>query len=252
MRLCCESGSGSLTGSVGLVLNAETSYVHRIVALWALVFSLILLHQGFGGSIISIDYFPAFPRCGEPVQVAVKLINPSSTPRLMDVKVYVDGLTVAEWLAHIDGGSIKEYRVIGPSRFRVGEAVRVYVEALDVESGDVYSRLAMIPPFPPEVFTSFVSFASFSSTLMGYMTTLSYYTTTVASITPSEGVNAGLILTLTLIGLLVFMELTDPAYGRISERITHLRRNFTREAIILLIVFLAMVATKIIFIIYGV
>ncbi|MEM2594280.1 MAG: hypothetical protein QXV96_05150, partial [Candidatus Bathyarchaeia archaeon] len=107
----------------------------------------------------------------------------------------------------------------------------------------------MIPPFPPEAFTSFISFASFSSTLMGYITTLSYYTTTI---TPSEGINAGLILSLTLISLLIFIELTDPAYGRIGDRIKHLRRNFTREAIILLSIFLAMVATKIVFIIYGV
>ncbi|MEM2868752.1 MAG: hypothetical protein QXR84_09780 [Candidatus Bathyarchaeia archaeon] len=228
------------------------SYVYRIVVLWALVLSLILFYQGVGGNVIGIDYFPSFPRLGEPVQITVRLVNSDPEPRLMSVRVYVDGLAVADWLAYIDGGSVKEYRVVGPSRFDVGGSIRVYAEALDVKSGAVYSRSAMVPPFPPEAFTSFISFASFSSTLMGYMTTLSYYTTTMAAITPAEGVNAGLILSLTLIGLLVFMELTDPAYGKMGERITHLRRNFTREAIILLIVFLAMVATKIIFIVYGV
>ena len=236
---------------MGLTLDFKRSYVYRIVVLWALVLSLVLFYQGFGGNVIGIDYFPVFPRCGEPVQITVRLINPGPEPRLLDVRVYVDGLIVAEWLANIDGGSAKEYRVVGPSRFGVGGSVRVYVEASDVESGAVYSRSAMVPPFPPEVFTSFISFASFSSTLMGYMTTLSYYTTTVAAVTPAEGVNVGLVLSLTLIGLLVFMELTDPAYGKMGERITHLRRNFTREALILLIVFLAMVATKIIFIVYG-
>jgi len=237
---------------MGLTWNVKKSYFYRVVVLWVLFFSLILFYQGVGGSVVNIDYFPAFPRYGDPVQVNIRLSNPDPEPRLLNVRVYVNGLIVAEWLAHIDGGSIKEYRIVEPSILGVGESIRVYVEALYVNDGTVYSRSAMIPPFPPEVFTSFISFSSFSSTLMGYMTTLSYYTTTVASITPSQGVNAGLVLSLTLIGLLIFMELTDPAYGKIGERITHLRRNFTREAIILLIVFSAMVATKIIFIIYGV
>lgn len=232
--------------------SVKKPYLYKLVALWALVLSLILFYQSTGGSIISIDHFPTFPRNGEPVQVTVRLSNPDPDPKLLDVKVYVDGLMVAEWLASMDGGSIKEYRAVELSEFDVGKSIRIHVEAQDIENAALYTRSAMIPPFPPETFSSFISFASFSSTLMGYMTTLSYYTTTVAGITPIESINAGLILSLALIGLLAFIELTDPTYGKIGERITHLRRNFTREAAILLIVFLAMVATKIVFILYGV
>lgn len=232
-------------------LTLKKPYIYRIAALWALALSLLMFYQAVSGNIIGVSYFPAFPRCDEPVQVTVRISNPDPEPKLLAVKVYVNGLAAAEWLAHVDSGSAREYRIVEISRLGVGGSIRVHVEALDVRSGVVYSRSAMIPPFPPETFSSFISFASFSSTLMGYMTTLSYYTTTVAVVTPTEGVNAGLVLSLTLIGLLVFMELTDPAYGRIGERLTYLRRSFAREAIVLLIVFLAMVATKIVFILYG-
>lgn len=237
---------------MGSMLNIKKPYVYRIVVLWALVLSLILLYQGVGGNIISIDYFPVFPRIGEPVQIIVRLSNPDPEPKLLDVRVYVDGLVVANWLTHVDGLSIREYRVVEPSRFSVGESIRVHVDAVNIGSGTVYSRSAMVPPFPPEVFSSFTSFASFSSTLMGlYDYTIILHDDGSRHYASWE-VNAGLILSLTLIGLLVFLELTDPAYGNIGERLTHLRRNYTREAIILLIVFLAMVATKVIFIIYGV
>lgn len=234
-----------------MTLNIKKPYIYRIAVIWALALSLILFHQGAGGSIVSIDYFPAFPRYGEPLQLTVRLSNPDPEPRLLDVKIYVNGLAAAEMLTQIDGFSVKEYRVVEPSRLGFGESVRVHVDAVDVKSGAVYTRSAMVPPFPPETFTSFVSFSSFSSTLMGYMTTLSYYTTSLAATAPGGGLNAGLMLSLALIGLLVFMELSDPAYGRVGERIRLLRRSFTREAAVLLIVFLAMAATKIIFIIYG-
>lgn len=231
------------------IFEGHKSYAHKIIALWAFVLSLIMFYQAVGGSVINVNYFPAFPHNGEPIQVSIRVSNREPEPKVFALKVYVDGSLVADWLADVDAGAIREYHIVKLSSFHIGDSVRVYIDAIDVESGKVYYCSAMVPPFPPETFSSFISFASFSTTLMGYMTTLSYYTTTV---TPSDGVNAGLVISLTLIGLLVFVELTDPTYGKIGERIRYLRRNFTREAIILLIIFLAMVTTKIIFIIYGV
>ncbi|MEM2251525.1 MAG: hypothetical protein QXE73_00045 [Candidatus Bathyarchaeia archaeon] len=230
-------------------LDIKKPYLYKIVVVWALVLSLLVFHQTFHGSIISISYFPAFPRSGEPFQVTIKLINPDQEAKIFALKIYMNGLAIADWFTRVEGSSIKEYSIADLGSFNVGESIRIHVDVNDIKSGKLYSCSQMIPPFPPEAFTSFISFASFSSTLMGYITTLSYYTTTI---TPSEGINAGLILSLTLISLLIFIELTDPAYGRIGDRIKHLRRNFTREAIILLSIFLAMVATKIVFIIYGV
>ncbi|MEM2046013.1 MAG: hypothetical protein QXO20_07560 [Candidatus Bathyarchaeia archaeon] len=223
-------------------------YLYRVAALWALALMLITFYLSVSGSVIGINYYPAMPREGDPIQVTVRLHNPNPELKTYAVKVYVDGVEAAEWLATLEGGAIKEYRLLEPKSLKIGESLRVYAEATDMTTAETHQASAMIPPYPPEAFTSFISFASFSSTLMGYMTTMSYYTTTI---TPTEGINTGLTLSIVLIGLLIFMELTDPAYGKIGDRIKRLRRNLTKEATILLIIFLAMVATKIIFIIYG-
>ncbi|MEM0253528.1 MAG: hypothetical protein QXK78_03100 [Candidatus Bathyarchaeia archaeon] len=223
-------------------------YLYRVAALWALALMLITFYLSVSGSVIGINYYPAVPREGDPIQVTVRLHNPNPEPKTYAVKVYVDGVKAAEWLATLEGGAIKEYRLLEPKSLKIGESLRVYAEAADITTAETHQASAMIPPYPPEAFTSFISFASFSSTLMGYMTTMSYYTTTI---TPTEGINTGLTLSIVLIGLLIFIELTDPAYGKIGDRIKHLRRNLTKEATILLIIFLAMAATKIAFIIYG-
>ncbi|MCX8162388.1 MAG: hypothetical protein N3E44_05295 [Candidatus Bathyarchaeota archaeon] len=208
-----------------------------------------MFYRGFSVGPIGISYYPAFPRYDEPVQVTVRLSNIYPEARVFVSGIYLDGCMVAEWVVEVDGGSVREYRILTPGNLGVGGSLKIYVEAFDPRFSERYSASVMIPPFPPEAFSSFVSFAGFSSTLIGYMATLSYYTNTMM---PVDGVDVGLTLSLTLIGLLVFLELTDPVYGRICERIDYLRRNFVKEAIVLLAVFLAMVATKIIFILYGV
>lgn len=229
--------------------SANKNYLHRVAALWALALMLITFYRSVSGSVIGINYYPAMPREGDPIQVTVRLHNPNPEPKTYAVKVYLDGVKAADWLATLEGGAIKEYRLLEPKSLKVGESLRVYAEATDLKTAETHQASAMIPPYPPEAFTSFISFASFSSTLMGYMTTMSYYTTTI---TPTEGINTGLTLSLVLIGLLIFLELTDPAYGKVNNIITYLRRNFTKEATALLIVFMAMVTTKVVFIIYGV
>ena len=68
-----------------------------------------------------------------------------------------------------------------------------------------YERVVSSPPYPPQVWSSFVSFASFSTSLVSSMSTMTYYQTTFGS---DIGLNIGLIATAVLIGLLIFLELT--------------------------------------------
>ena len=54
-----------------------------------------------------------------------------------------------------------------------------------------------------------------------------------------------LYISLTLIGLLVFSELTDPAYGGVKGFLIRLRTNWLPHVILLLIIFSLIVAFKV-------
>jgi meiotically up-regulated gene 157 (Mug157) protein len=64
-------------------------------------------------------------------------------------------------------------------------------------------------------------------------------------------INNGLIISIVLIALLVFMELTDPAYGNIRKKILSLRQRYGTLSASLLLIFFGIVMTKVVMIIAG-
>ena len=64
-------------------------------------------------------------------------------------------------------------------------------------------------------------------------------------------INIGLIASLTLVALLVFIELTNPAFGNLGQRLKGLRQRYTLLTANLLLVFLGLVLTRVVIIISG-
>jgi hypothetical protein len=93
--------------------------------------------------------------------------------------------------------------------------------------------------------SSFVSFASFSTSAMGFMASSTYYESSFGSL--DEGLNVGLVISIVLIILLIFLELSEPLLEEGSHAVLRrLRIRYNTITGILFIIFMGIVYTKIV------
>jgi len=102
------------------------------------------------------------------------------------------------------------------------------------------------PPFPPQVMSSFVSFASFSTSVMSSISSMTYYQGAFGS---NMALNAGLLCAIVLIVLLVFLELSQPLLrDKTVTILKRLRLRFNTVTWILFIIFVGVVYTQVVMI----
>jgi cytochrome c biogenesis protein CcdA len=107
-----------------------------------------------------------------------------------------------------------------------------------------YESILSSPPYPPQVWSSFVSFASFSTSVMSSMSTFTYYRSTFGE---DMGLNVGIIATIVVIALLIFLELTQPVVeGKIVARLGRLRLRFNTVTWMLFVIFMGIVYTTVV------
>ncbi len=233
---------------MSLTKEPNKSFISRLIlaSIIAVFLSIFLVSMSRG--MVDLSYYPTFPRQGEPlfIKVSVSNLNPDLHGFL--ITVYSDGVEITEWATDIKEWGTREFMFISEAGDLLGKSKRIYVEAVNLDLDSRQEGMLMIPPYPPEICSSFTSFASFSTTLMTYMQSFTYYQ---ATLIPEEGLNVGLITSLTLIGLLVFEELSDPSYGGIGRRLLELRIRYGRMVVVLLIIFFAMVFTRVALIVWG-
>lgn len=229
----------------------------RTTLVWVGIILLGAFWLTIRGSLapVSITVVPESPRPDEPVLVTFKLNNPHpGRPVLTDYQFYVDGKLLKEGQAAVDPLSSKTYQYAFASPVAVGERVTFTVKA--ASGGEHYERSVSIPPFPPQVCSSFISFASFSATVMSSLATSPYYRENFAA---STGLNAGLVISLCLILLLIALELAGAATGEDANfssgppagTLAVLQRfkvKFNTLTWILFIIFIGIVYTKIVII----
>jgi len=201
---------------------------------------------------VSITVMPESPRQGEPILVTFKLNNPHYESKVTDYQFYVGGKLLKEGRAVIDPQSGKTYQYAYTSPVAIGERVTFAVQA--DTGGESYQKSVSIPPFPPQVCSSFISFASFSTTVMSSMATSPYYKDNFA--TAATGVNAGLVISLCLIALLIALELVGAVdennstggQGGAQLTLQRFKVKFSTLTWILFIIFIGIVYTKIVMI----
>jgi hypothetical protein len=83
--------------------------------------------------------------------------------------------------------------------------------------------------------------------------TISYYLSTIglAQAPIKWGINVGLVVSIILILLLIFIELTNPRFGNLGRRLTGLRDRYSLLTANLLLIFVGLVITRIVMIIAG-
>ena len=160
---------------------------------------------------------------------------------------YVNGSVLAAQDTTISSGSSKTYQYAYDNTLSTGQVLNFLVKTQS-ELGNNQVALSS-PPYPPQVWSSFISFASFSTLLMSSMISMTYYKTTFGV---DMGLNVGVLVTMVLLILLVFFELTQAVVGgKAVAFLGRLRINFSTVTWILLIIFLGIVYTKVVMILLA-
>ncbi|MFC1893760.1 hypothetical protein ACFLYR_07040 [Chloroflexota bacterium] len=182
----------------------------KLAILWLAILLLISFWLTVRGSSdpVNIVVIPQAPREGEPIIATFKLNNPSSDALVTQYQFYVNGELLNQGAAMIAPGSGKTYKYAYKNPLQLGEQLNVMVKTQS-ELGN-HETAVSSPQYPPQVWSSFVSFASFSTSVMSSMSTMTYYQTTFGN---DMGLNVGIIASIVLIALLIFLELSQPIIG---------------------------------------
>jgi len=164
---------------------------------------------------VTLAVVPEVPREGEPVVATFKLNNPSSQEITTEYQFYANGELKQEGAAILAPRSSKLYQYAYKNPLQLGEQVNFVVRAQSASSlrgasgdeaisktAESYEKVVSLPSYPPQIWSSFVSFASFSTSTMSFMSSAVYYQATFGS---DVGLNVGLLANIVLIGILLFM-----------------------------------------------
>ena len=191
---------------------------------------------------VSLAVVPEAPRQGEPILATFKLNNPSSQAVVTSYQFYANGELLKEGATTIAPTSSKSYQYAYANPLRMGDQLNFMVRTQS-ELGN-YERAISSPPSPPQIWSSFVSFASFSTSVMSSMSTMTYYRSAFGS---DMGLNVGIIASIVLITLLIFLELTQPLLRQKTVSILgKLRLMFSTVTWILFIIFMGIVYTRVV------
>jgi len=215
----------------------------KLIIVWLAI--LLMSSFWFTASVdsdtVSLAVVPQVPREGEPVLATFKLNNPSSQAVETDYQFYANGELMKEGTTVIFPKSSKLYQYAYRNPLELGEQVNFMVRTTSPRGS--CERIVSLPSYPPQIWSSFVSFASFSTSMMGFMSSMTYYQSTFDT---DMGFNVGLLSIIVLIGLLIFLELTQPLLRRKTITILgRLRIRFSTVTWILFIIFMGITYTKV-------
>jgi len=193
---------------------------------------------------VSLAVVPEVPREGNPIIATFKLNNTVSRAVSTEYQFYANGELMKEGTTTIPPGSSKLYQYVYKNPLLLGEQVSFVVKTMSPRGS--HEKAVSLPSYPPQIWSSFVSFASFSTSVMSFMSSGTYYQSSFGS---EVGFNVGILVTVVLIGLLIFLELTQPLLQERTVTILgRLRLRFNSVTWILFIVFMGIVYTKVVMI----
>jgi hypothetical protein len=193
---------------------------------------------------VSLTVIPQAPREGEPIIAIFKLNNSTSHSQAINYQFYADGELLSHGTATLAARSSETFKHAYTNPLQMGKQLNFIVRTQS-EQGS-YEKVLSSPAYPPQVWSSFVSFASFSTSVMSSISTMTYYQSTFGS---DIGLNVGIIASVVLIALLIFIELTQPVIASRTVTILRgLRIRLSTVTWILFIIFIGIVYTKVVMI----
>ncbi len=229
----------------------ERGCLFKIIILWF----IILILASFAASVqmrsdpLAISVASEVLREGKPVYVNFYINNPGGEYSGVDYILFANGNPVMTGTTTLAPETGREFKYVYSNPLKLGEQV-TFVARTTTEEGIKEKSLA-VPAVAPHIWSSFVSFASFSTSVLSSSSAMSSMSmSSMANYDESFGtnkaLNAGLIFSIVLIILLIYMELSEPLMAEKNIRlIGNLRIRFSRLSGILFIIFIGMVFTQI-------
>lgn len=196
---------------------------------------------------VKLYIFPEVPQEGEPIIVTFSMKNYGLADSPYSYTLYANGEEVMSGRTIISPLSSKKYQYAYVNGLEVGEKVSFVVKVQSV--GNDYEEVVTAPPYHPHVWSSFVSFAAFSTSMSSTtmsLTSMAYYDN---SFGVRKAINVGVIFSIVLIALLIHVEVTEPFHNNLLNILGRLRRRFTKLSAILFIIFITMVFSQVVMII---
>jgi hypothetical protein len=223
----------------------------KITIVWlaiVMVFSFWLSVRNTADPIV-LTAMPSAPHQGDPVVATYKLNNPTSATLVTRFEFYINGELLRDGQVTLAPGVSQTFEDVYTNTLPTGQQVNFMVKTQSGQGN--FEKLVSTPPVPPQTLSSFISFATFSTSIMTYMTSMVYYNSGFG--TSNVGFNIGLFLTLVLLALLIFLELTDssPSTNGRTMVLGRLKIRFSTVTWVLLIIFLGVVYTRVVMIITG-
>ena len=119
---------------------------------------------------VTMVVVPEVPREGEPIIATFNFNNPSPQTITTEYQFYANGELLQAGTATIPPRSSKQYQYAYQNPLQLGEQVNFVVKT---HSGlGSYEKTTSLPSYPPQIWSSFVSFAAFSTSVMSSMTAM--------------------------------------------------------------------------------
>ncbi|MBI4330410.1 MAG: hypothetical protein HY673_03910 [Chloroflexi bacterium] len=217
-----------------------------VLVIWLAIFGLASFAFAIRSSsdVVTLSVMPQVPRKGEPIAITFNLNNPGLRTLPVAYDFYINGKKVKSGAATLSAASSRKFSYTYVSDVELGDQANFAIRASSPDAS--YEKYVSIPAYAPQVWSSFVSFASFSTSVMGSMGSMIYYQD---SFTASRGTQVGVVFALVLLALLAFRDVTRHfRAGGGATAVVALRLKFATLAAILLIIVLAMIFTKIVLI----
>ncbi len=221
--------------------RADRPLAFKLLFIWGVIFfgACLLYTLARPHSGVSLALFPEVPRQGEPVIAVVNFENRDAAAKQVAYRLFLNGELLDDGSINLRPGSSVTSSYTFRNRLPDGEPVCLAVSGSS--GGRAFTSSVSNPVYPPRVWSSFMSFAAFSTTVMTFMTSAGNYET---SFVGNRGLNTGLLCSVVLILSLIFLELSESVKtGR--GKIILLRTRISTLTWILLVIFLGMVFTRV-------
>ncbi len=222
--------------------SANRGIVLKIGIIWLAILLVGSFWLAGRSDALEMTVVPQVPREGEPIIVAFHLNNPSSEATLTEYQFWSDGKMLQEGNAALPPGFSATYKYVYANTLHIGEQVNLVVKTRSGSEDN--QKIVSSPSYPPQVWSSFVSFASFSTSVMSSMASMTYYGSSFGN---DHEPKVGLIISLTLVALLFFAEIVGPLpmSGTVSV-LKRLRISLSTLLWVLLILFGGLIYTSVV------
>jgi len=190
---------------------------------------------------VTMSIIPEVPKVNEPIVATFNIANPTNEVSTTGYQLYLNGKLIETGETTLAPMDSTKYQYACKNTLEIGEQVNFVLKTSS--DGDSFDKRVSLPAYPSQLMSSFVSMAAFSTSVMSSLISIEYFDDAFGT---TNAINTGIIVAFILFGLLVFLELTQAiTANKNSGILAGYRVHFSTLSSILLVIFLAMVLTKV-------